>query len=53
MGNFQSVEMREELTVSSSKCKDCDLRCYVQLVDADLFCPIVKALSPLGPEVVS
>ena len=27
MGNFQSVEVGEELTVSSSQSKDCDLKC--------------------------
>ena len=37
MGNFQSVEVGEELTVSSSQSKDCDLSCSVQLVDAVLF----------------
>ena len=31
----------EELTVSSSQSKDCDLSCSVQLVDAALFCPNV------------
>ena len=41
MGNFQSVEVEEELTVSSSQSKDCDLSCSVQLVDAVLFCPNV------------
>ena len=34
MGNFQSVEVGEELTVSSSQSKDCDSCCSVQLVDA-------------------
>ena len=53
MGNFQSVEVGEELTVPSSQSKDCDLSCSVQLVDAVLFCPNVQALSPLCPEVVS
>ena len=38
---FQSVEVGEELTVSSSQSKDCDLSCSVQLVDAVLFCPNV------------
>ena len=38
MGNFQSVEVEEELTVSSSQLKDCDLCCSVQLVDAVLLC---------------
>ena len=33
MGNFQSVEVGEELTVSSSQSKDCDLSCSVQLMD--------------------
>ena len=41
MGNFQSVEVGEELTVFSSQSKDCDLSCSVQLVDAVLFCPNV------------
>ena len=41
MGQFQSVEVGEELTVSSSQSKDCDLCCSVQLVDAVLFCPNV------------
>ena len=31
----------EELTMSSSLSKDCDLDCSVQLVDAVLFCPNV------------
>ena len=48
-----SVEMGEELAVSSSQSKDCDLRCSVQLVDAVLFCPNVWALSPLCSEAVS
>ena len=39
MGNFQSVEMGEELTVSGSQSKDCDMNRSVQLVDAVLFCP--------------
>ena len=39
MGNFQSVEVEEELTVSSSQSKDCDLCCSVRLADAVLFCP--------------
>ena len=43
----------EELTVSSSQSKDCDLSCSVQLADAVLFCPNVLALSPLRSEVVS
>ena len=38
MGNFQSVEVGEELTVSSSQSKDCDLCHSVQLVDTVLFC---------------
>ena len=38
---FQSVGVGEELTVSSSQSKDCDLSCSVQLVDAVLFCPNV------------
>ena len=37
MGNFQSVEVGEELTASSPQSKDCDLSCSVQLVDAVLF----------------
>ena len=41
VGNFQSVEVGEELTVSSSQSKDCDLSCSVQLVDAVLLCPNV------------
>ena len=41
MGNVQSVEVGEELTVSSSQSKDRDLSCSVQLVDAVLFCPNV------------
>ena len=53
MGNFQSVEVGKELTVSSSQCKECDLGCSVQLVDAVLFCPNVWAISPFHPEVVS
>ena len=53
MGNFQSAEAGEELTVSSSQSKDCDLCCSVQLADDVLFRPSVKALSPLRPEVVS
>ena len=53
MGNVQSMEVGEELTVSSSQAKDCDLCHSVQLVDAVLFCPNVKVLSPLHPEVVS
>ena len=35
------VEVGEELTVSTSQSKDCDLSCSVQLVDAVLFCPSV------------
>ena len=38
MGNVQSVEVGEELTVSSSQFKDCNLSCSVQVVDAILFC---------------
>ena len=38
VGNFQSVEVGEELTVSSSQSKDCDLSCSVQPVDAVLLC---------------
>ena len=34
---FESVEVGEELTVSSSQSKDSDLRRSVQLVDAVLF----------------
>ena len=41
MGNFQSVEVGEVLTVSISQSKDCDLCCSVQLVDAVPFCPKV------------
>ena len=41
MGNFQPVEVEEELTVSSSQSKDCDLSRSAQLVDAVLFCPNV------------
>ena len=41
VGNFQCVEVGEELTVSSSKSKDCDLSCSVQLVDTVLLCPSV------------
>ena len=33
----QSVEVGEELTVSSSQSEDCDLSCFVQLADAVLF----------------
>ena len=40
VGNFQYVELGEELTVSSSQSKDCYLSCSVQLVDAVL-CPNV------------
>ena len=40
-GKFQSVEVGEELTVSSSQSKDCDLSCSVQLVDAVLLSPNV------------
>ena len=47
MGNFQSVEVGEELTVSSSQSKDCDLCHSVQLVEAVLFCSNAQALSPL------
>ena len=47
------MEVGEELTVSSSQPKDCDLSCSVQLVDAVLFCPNVYALLPLPPEIVS
>ena len=43
MGNFQPVEVGEELTVSSSQPKDCDLSCSVQLVDAVPFRPNVWA----------
>ena len=39
-GKF-SLEVGEELTVSSSQSKDCDLCCSVQLVDAVLFYPNV------------
>ena len=52
-GNFQSVEVGEELTVFSSQSKDCDLSCSVQLADAVFFCPYVEALLPLCPEAVS
>ena len=31
VGNFQSVEVGEELTVSSSQSKDCDLSCSVPM----------------------
>ena len=37
-GKVQSVEVGEELTVSSSQPKDCGLSCSVHLVDAVLFC---------------
>ena len=47
------LEVGEELTVSSTQSKDCDLSCSVQLVDAVLFCPNVYELSPLCPEAVS
>ena len=40
-GKFPSVEMEEQLAVSSSQSKDCDLSCSVQLVDTVLFCPNV------------
>ena len=40
-GKFQSVEVGEELTVSSSQSQDFDLCCSIQLVDAVLFCPDV------------
>ena len=32
------MEVREQLTVSSSQSKDYDLSCSVQLVDVVLFC---------------
>ena len=38
-GKFQSMEVGEKLTVSSSQSKDFDFSCSVQLVDAVLFCP--------------
>ena len=38
VGDFQSVEVGEELTVSSSQSKDHNLSCSVQLVDAVLLC---------------
>ena len=41
MGNFQSLEVGEGLTVFSSQSKDCDMGCSVQLVDAVLLCPSV------------
>ena len=31
-GNYRSVKVGEELTVSSSQSKDCDLSCSIQLV---------------------
>ena len=37
MGNFQSVEVGEGLTVSSSQSKDFGLSCSVQLVGASFF----------------
>ena len=40
-GKFQSVDVGQELTVSSSQSKDCGLSCSVQLVDTVLFCPNV------------
>ena len=36
-----SLEVGEELTVSSSQSKDCDLSCSAKLVDAVLLCPNV------------
>ena len=39
-GKF-SVEVREELTVSSPQAKDCDLSCSVRPVDAVLLCSSV------------
>ena len=39
MGNFQCGDAGEELTVSNSQSKDCDLCCSVKLADAVLFCP--------------
>ena len=46
--NFQFVEVGEEMTVSSSQSKDCDLSCSVQLVDAVLFIFIILTQSCHG-----
>ena len=45
MEDFLSVEVGEELTVSSSQSKKCDLSCSVQLLDAIL---LFQCLSTSG-----
>ena len=47
MGNFQSVELGEELTVSCFQCKDCDLMCFVQLVNAALLSQCLGVVATL------